>query len=140
MKKAIFLILIILTLSACSSSTEVSNNNFEKADRLEIINFHSSYQCYACNYIGDNIFEIIDRNFRNEYQSGKIVFKKINVDKSENKDLVDKYQARGSSLFFNAIYKDKDNISEDVNIWRMVGNDQSFELYIVRKINEILYD
>jgi hypothetical protein len=34
----------------------------------------------------------------------------------ENKDMVIKYQARGSSFFVNAITAGKDNIKEDVTV------------------------
>ncbi|HOZ53295.1 MAG TPA: nitrophenyl compound nitroreductase subunit ArsF family protein [bacterium] len=135
-------LIILLSLSACSIATGKSDNSAEKiekkAEKIEIINFHSTYQCYSCVYIGDTMFKIIEDQFKEDYQSGKIIFKKINVDKPENKDIVDKYQARGSSLFFNIIIDGKDNISEDTNVWRLVGNDQAFQNYIVKKINDNL--
>lgn len=135
-------LIILLSLSACSVATGESDNSTKKiekkAEKIEIINFHATYQCYSCVYIGDMMFKIIEEKFKEDYQSGKIIFKKINVDKSENKDIVNKYQARGSSLFFNIIIDGQENISEDTNVWRLVGNDQSFQNYIIKKINDQL--
>ena len=139
--KLFSLLMIIIILSACN--IEAKNNSLEtsstvKADKIEIINFHSTYQCYSCVYIGNIMFKIIDKRFKEEYQAGKITFQKINVDLPENKEISTKYQARGSSLFFNIIINNQDNISEDINIWRLIGNDQAFENYIIKKINEYL--
>ncbi len=140
--KLISLIALVLLLSACGlenkNGIETKSNEIKKAEKIEIYNFHSTNQCYSCVYIGDMMFKIVDTKFKEEYQSGKIVFKKINVDKPENKEVANKYQARGSSLFFNMIIDGKENISEDISVWRLVGNDQVFQNYIIKKINDNL--
>lgn len=136
------ILLTLLLLSACNKTASESVNSInkieKKAEKIEIINFHATYQCYSCIYIGDMMFKIIEEQFKEEYQSGKISFKKINVDLPENKDIVNKYQARGSSLFFNIIIDGQDNIQEDANVWRLVGNDQAFKNYIFNKITDNL--
>jgi len=136
---SIAIIFSIIILSACSKENEqIIEKSLKNADKIEIINFHATYQCYSCVYIGDIMFKIIEKNFKEEYQNGKIILKKIDVDKSENKDIVNKYEARGSSLFFNFITNDIEKIEEDTNIWRLVGNDQAFENYIIKKIRDNL--
>ena len=140
----LFLIFIfIFTFSACFNSELqriVYSNTTEtlKADKLEIIDFHSTYQCYSCVYIGDKTLEVLENNFAEEMQDGKISFQKINVDEVQNKEITNKYKARGSSLFFNVIIDDQDNISEDAAVWRLVGRDKDFEDYLVNKINNLI--
>jgi thioredoxin-related protein len=135
-----FLILIFaLSLSACSSD-EVQKIVYsipetEKVDKIKVIDFHSSYQCYSCIYLGNMTQDILERNFPEEMKNGEIVFKKINVDEAKNRETVLKYKARGSSLFFNFIINGEDNIEEDVSVWRLIGKDKEFEDYLVNKIN-----
>ncbi len=140
--KTSIILLILLLLSACTKVASEGANSInkieKKAEKIEIINFHATYQCYSCVYIGDMMFKIIEEQFKEEYQSGKISFKKINIDLPENKDIVNKYQARGSSLFFNIIIDGQENIQEDANVWRLVGNDQAFKNYIFNKITDNL--
>lgn len=140
--KTSIILLTLLLLSACTKAASEGANSInkieKKAEKIEIINFHATYQCYSCVYIGDMMFKIIEEQFKEEYQSGKISFKKINVDLPENKDIVNKYQARGSSLFFNIIIDGQENIQEDANVWRLVGNDQAFKNYIFKKITDNL--
>jgi hypothetical protein len=52
--------------------------------------------------------------------------------------MVIKYQARGSSLFVNAITAGKDNIEEDVTVWRLVSNKNQFISYFENKLNKLL--
>lgn len=140
--KTSIILLTLLLLSACTKAIGEGTNSInkieKKAEKIEIINFHATYQCYSCIYIGDMMFKIIEEQFKEEYQSGKISFKKINVDLPENKDIVNKYQARGSSLFFNIVIDGQENIQEDANVWRLVGNDQAFKNYIFNKITDNL--
>lgn len=140
--KLLSLFVLLIILSACSLETSgqdiKGSPEKAKAEKIEIVKFYSTNQCYSCIYVGDKVFEIVDKKFREEYQAGKIILKNINVDDPQNNDIVNKYQARGSSLFFNLIIDGQENISEDANVWRLVGNDQGFENYIVKKINDNL--
>ncbi len=139
----IFLILIlVLAFSACSNN-EIkkiiySDLEAKEVDKIEIVDFHFTYQCYSCVYVGSMTLEVLEKNFPKEMKKGEITFQKINVDEARNKEKVLKYKARGSSLFFNFIINGEDNIEEDVNIWRLIGKDKEFEEYLVNKINNFI--
>ncbi len=108
------------------------------AEKIEVVHFHATQQCWACITLGKYALKTIQEKFPEEYQKGTIVFKDINGELPENKDIVIKYQARGSSLFVNAIVSGKDNIEEDVNVWRLVANESQFVNYFQNKINKLL--
>lgn len=109
-----------------------------KADKIEVFHFHATQQCWSCITVGEYALKIIKEKFPEEYANGKIVFKDINGDLSENRELVQKYQARGSSLFVNAIVDNKDNIEEDVVVWRLITNEKRFKEYFESKLNKLL--
>ena len=108
------------------------------ADKIEVFHFHGANQCWSCITVGEYALKIIKNKFPEEYQSGKVVFKDINGELPENKEIVMKYQARGSSLFVNAISNGKDNIEEDITVWRLVSNQEKFTDYFENKLKTLL--
>ncbi|PIV00819.1 hypothetical protein COS55_02755, partial [Candidatus Shapirobacteria bacterium CG03_land_8_20_14_0_80_40_19] len=72
------------------------------------------------------------------YASGKIVYKDIDGELKENQEIVVKYQARGSSLFVNAIRDEQDNIEEDVTVWRLINSESQFISYFENKLSSLL--
>ena len=108
------------------------------ADKIEVVNFFGTQRCAACITLGKFTKKTLEEKFAPELESGKIVFREINGELPENRDIVIKYQARGSSLFINAIHGDKDNISEDVTVWRLVSNESQFVNYFENKLKTLL--
>lgn len=158
-KKIIILILATVTIGVIFFTAK-NNNNFNEtkkvsdktenikdesipvnqisADKIEVIHFHGTHQCWSCITVGEYALKTIRQKFLKEYNSEKIVFKDINGELPENKDIVTKYQARGSSLFVNSITNGKDRIEEDVNVWRLVNNEDQFINYFENKLNKLL--
>ena len=108
------------------------------AVKIEVIHFHATQQCWSCITVGEYALKTIKEKFPEEYASGAIVFRDIDAELPENRDLVVKYQARGSALFVNAITAGKDNIEEDVTVWRLVSNESQFISYFQDKLNKLL--
>lgn len=108
------------------------------AEKIEVVHFHATEQCWSCITVGEYALKTIKERFPQEYVNGTIVFKDINGELPENRDMVMKYQARGSSLFVNAITNGKDNIEEDVTVWRLVTNENKFIDYFENKLNKFL--
>jgi hypothetical protein len=107
-------------------------------DKIEVVHFHGTQQCVSCISVGKFALETIKIKFPTEYESGKIVFKDINGELSENQEIVLKYQARGSSLFINAIRGDVDDIKEDTTVWRLVSDESKYVLYFEDKLKTLL--
>lgn len=108
------------------------------ADKIEVVHFHGTHQCWSCITVGEYALRTIKDKFSEEYQSGKVVFRDINGELKENQEIVVKYQARGSSLFVNAIRDEKDDIAEDVTVWRLVNNEVQFVHYFEDKLKSLL--
>jgi len=108
------------------------------AEKIEVVHFHGTHQCWSCTTVGEYALKTIKEKFPEEYKNGTIIFKDVNGELPENKNMVMKYQARGSSLFVNAIKDGKDNIEEDITVWRLVGNENQFISYFQNKLNKLL--
>ena len=108
------------------------------ADKIEVVHFHATQQCWSCITVGEYALKIIKEKFPEEYASEKIIYKDINGELKENQEIVTKYQARGSSLFINAIRGKEDNIAEDTTVWRLVTNETLFTKYFEDKLKALL--
>lgn len=155
MKKIIFiplLLILAITLSACGNKSNVyyfdkdgnmtttkpAEAKVEVADKLEIVYFHRTARCYSCNAMGEYAANLINSRFAKQIENGKIAFKQLNVELPENKEMAVKYRASGSSLFINKIIDGKDNIEQDTNVWRYIGNEANFNKYLGDKISSYL--
>jgi len=134
------LIVGLLILAGCGQKTADQNlmSKVGGAEKIEVVHFHATQQCWSCITVGEYALKTIKEKFSEEYKSGKIVFKDINSELPANKDIVAKYQASGSSLFINAIKDGKDNIQEDVSVWRYVSNETTFINYFENKLRSLL--
>ena len=103
-----------------------------------MVHFHATQQCWSCITVGEYALKTIKEKFPEEYASGKIIFKDINGELKENQEIVVKYQAGGSSLFVNAIRGEKNDISEDVTVWRLVNSEAQYTTYFERKLKTLL--
>jgi len=121
-----------------TSATGSYSENIQKADKIEVVHFHATQQCISCITVGKYALKTIQEKFPEEFKNGKIVFKDINGELPENYDIVVKYQARGSSLFVNAIINGQDNIQEDVKVWRLIGDEKGYIDYFEEKLNKLL--
>jgi len=109
-----------------------------KADKIEVVHFHTTRQCYSCITIGKYAKKVVEEKLLEENKSNKVVFLDVNIDLEENEEIVSKFQARGSSLFVNVIYDDKNHIQEDTSVWRLVSNENQYLEYFENKLKEYL--
>lgn len=107
------------------------------ADKIEVVHFHGTQQCVSCITVGKFALKTIQDKFPAEYASGKIVFKDINGERPENEAIVTRYQARGSSLFVNAIRGEKDEITEDTTVWRLVNSEEQYLNYFEGRLKTL---
>jgi len=110
----IFTIPKYFTGNVTASGTEISG----EIAKVEVYHFHATSQCVTCKTVGANAEATVNTYFANELKSGKLVFAHINIDLPENKVLVDKYEAKGSSLMIGVYGKDGSfSKQEDTNVW-----------------------
>lgn len=119
-----------------SNAPKVQNS--KPAEKVQVFVFHSANRCYSCIAMGQYTKDTVEQKFPEELKSGKIEFKEINVDLPANREVAAKFRAAGSSLFINPIIDGKDNIKEEIQPWRLLGNKQAFSDYLSEKIKQIL--
>ena len=144
-KKIIIEILVVIAVFAVlaiaswgSPKPSQTSINDQKADKVEVFLFHATQRCPTCIRIGQLAKATVEERFSEQLNSGKIEFREINIDLSENKALAEKFRAGGSALFINAIKNEQDNITEDTMVWQLAGETVKFKDYLSCKIWNLL--
>lgn len=116
-----------------AGQTEVAS-----VEKIEIVDFHSNRRCFSCQTIEQFAQATLVEFFSEEMQEGKITFQSINVEEAGNEEIVQQYQARGSSLFINVIRNGENNISEETKVWQLVRDEEAYKKYFQEKIANLL--
>lgn len=74
--------------------------------KLEVFHFHPTRQCRSCQLLGDYANATVTTCFADELESGKVVFRHINLQLDENREVVRQYGAHSSSLWLGAYTSD----------------------------------
>lgn len=147
-RNSALLFLVILSLSfLISGCTNTANTtdpsstsiDIKNVDRLEIIYFHGTLRCYSCMLAGEFTNETINTHFKDELDSGVLVFKQVNLDLPENAEIVSKYGASGSSLWFGVHGNDNKFFAEqNTNVWYKINDKEEYITYLTELINKKL--
>src|SRR5680860_375009 len=133
-------VLILLAVFVVKPKNNAINNlNQTGATKVQVFLFHATQRCPTCIRIGQLAKATVEERFAEQFKSGKIEFREINIDLPENKSLAEKFQATGSALYINSIKNGQDSIVEDTMVWQLAsGYEIKFKDYLSNKLNIIL--
>ena len=114
------------------------NNSSIPADRVDVVYFHRTQQCYTCKYAEEGTQYAVETYFADELASGKLTFQSVDEQDSENAAIVQRYGAYTSQLFINTAKDGIDHIEEVTDIWLVIGDDDAFVEVVKSKIEESL--
>ena len=126
MKRTLLILLVVVLLSA---STVVSFA--EESPRVVAYYFHGTFRCYSCHFIEKNTELALKEFFDDELNSGKLIFKPVNVDKRENQHFTKDYQLYTKSVVLSLVKNDKEVKFKNLNkVWHYLRNKDEFYKYI----------
>lgn len=109
-----FLIFSFMLLIACKNEPKKETKTQDQSiSKIEVLDFHSTRRCITCNAIEANTKYTLETYFAKELKGGKITFQTVNVDEDINEKLAEKFEASGTSLFFNVI---KNGTERQINL------------------------
>ena len=106
--------------------------------KIEEFVFHATQRCISCINIGKYTKATIEEKFPQELKSGKITFKEINIDLTENQKLAKDYGVSGSSLYITTTKEGQISNEEDTTVWRLVTNEAQIKSYLEAKLRKLL--
>lgn len=99
-------------------------------EKVEIIHFHGTHQCYSCITVGQYAEETVSTYFAEEVKKGEVSFAHVNGELPENRELVLKYGITGSSLWIGVYDKKGFHKEENVNVWYKIQNKEDYAGYL----------
>ncbi len=137
MKKIIAsLIIFSFILISCNkeNKTKIDSNDLN-TDRIEVLEFYGKHRCTSCINIEHNTKETLKKFFKNEIENKQIVYKMIQWDDPKNDDLVNKYEAAGTSLIIHRV-KDGKEFIHDISDFAFKEN-ENINMF-VEKLQRVL--
>ena len=117
---------ILCVNHATGAPTQKSTQNYVAA-----YYFHGNYRCSNCYRIEQYSKEAIEQYFKNELDSGKLVFKIINIEEKGNEHFIKDYQLYTKSLIVSLVKNGKEvEFDNLVKVWEFLGNKQKFYDYV----------
>ena len=129
---------LIVAYGTPSGTPPPSNNSTGPADRVDVVYFHRTQQCYSCRYAEEGTNYTVKTYFADQLASGKLTFQSLDVQDSKNAAVVEKYGAYGSQLFINAVKDGADHIEQVTDIWLVIGDDEAFVEVVKNRIERSL--
>ncbi len=127
-----------VTITVSYQEQPNSNNSSGPADRVDVVYFHRTQQCYSCRYAEEGTRYTVETYFGDELANGKVTFQSIDVQDEANTEIINKYGAYTSSLFINTIKDSSDHIEQVTDIWLVIGDDDAFVEVVKSKIEKSL--
>jgi len=127
MKQFSLLVITIVSvvLFSCNGTAQKKEEIKEKvANKIEVIDFHSTHRCMTCNAIESSTKYTLDTYFSDELKNENITFQVVNVDEDKNYKLAEKFEATGTALFLNVIVDGEETQIDLTEFAFMKGNDQ----------------
>jgi hypothetical protein len=112
---------------AAAPVTSAVNGTVEK---VEVYHFHGSTQCASCIAVGNLAEKTVNENFRNDLDSGRLVFEHVNYDLPENADLATRYEVTGSSLWIGVYDAAGFHKQQNLAVWYMIDNESGYTQYL----------
>ena len=93
MRKILFILLVLIATAAMAQG--------KVKDHVEVVYFHGKQRCLTCMAIEKYAREVVDTDFARETQSGKVLFRTVDITTPEGAKLAKKYRVSWSSLYIN---------------------------------------
>jgi hypothetical protein len=110
------------------------------SNRVDVIYFHTKLRCVTCLCFEKQVTNLINKYYQSDIDSGRLIYRVLNVQEQQNVALAKKYVAVGSQLFINSVINDFDNIEDiqDIWSWDCVNNPSRFDVKIKSVIDAYL--
>ena len=137
-KHILILLAVIIGLTACASDAQKKEGTSK--DGVEVLYFHGKQRCATCQAIEEETKDLINSQFAEAVKSGKVRFRVVDITKSENEALADKYEITWSSLVI-VKYNNGKETAENLTQFAFANarsNPAQFKKELAAKINQML--
>ena len=140
-KRVIFFCIALALMISGSSAEQVPSeaSGSPQGNYVLVYYFHGDFRCVSCHRIETYTREAVDEYFGKEMNSGKLVFKTVNVDRRENQHFIKDYQLYTKSVVVSLVKDGKEAKYENLQaVWNYLRDKQSFFIYIKDEVGKYL--
>ena len=120
---------------APSPVTEVKAHN----SKLIAYYFHGTFRCTTCRTIEQYSHDAIQMYFAKELGTGKLEFRPVNVEESENRHFIQDYQLVTKSLVLSLVTDGKETKWKNLpDVWKLVRDKDKFFQYVKDEVDLFL--
>lgn len=140
-KRILFCLLtfLLMTTGCSAEQTPPQSTGNQAGSYVMVYYFHGNFRCSNCHRIEQYTKEAIEQYFKNELDSGKLVFKIVNIDEKQNRHFTEDYQLYTRSVVVSLIKDGKEikykNLTE---VWNYLRDKAGFLSYIKDEVNKYL--
>ena len=93
--------------------------------------FHGNARCRRCRLMEAYAGEALKNGFPKELKSGKLVWRRVNTDREENRHFITDYELVTKSLVLSEVRKGKEKRWKNLKeIWQLVGDKASYIKFV----------
>ena len=101
--------------------------------------FHGTFRCTTCRTIEKYSHDAIQQYFSIELDDGKLEFRPVNVEESENRHFIQDYQLFSKSLVLSLVTDGKEAKWKNLtDIWTLVKDKDKFFQYVKNEVEGFL--
>lgn len=124
---------------APDASSENGGKAVAQVPALTIYYFHGHVRCTNCINFEHFTEELLKKDFAEDFKSGRIQWKVINVDLPENGHYVNEYKLFTKSLVLvRHPASGKNSFKNLTDIWKFAGDKAQFQAYVKSEIEKML--
>ena len=115
--------------------SKTENEDVQQNNQLIVYYFHGDKRCPTCHKLETYAKEALDVYFADEIASKKIVWKVINIDRTENSHFIQDYKLVTKSVVLSEVANGKEVGWKNLDqIWQKVGDKDGYLQYIRESI------
>lgn len=126
--------------AAPATATSVSPATTAPAPAQEqvlVYYLHATIRCSSCNWIERTAREVLQENFAEEMQRGRVVWRTASFQREE--ELARKYDVASSTIVLVKLQGGKEARFERLDkVWQLVGDAQGFSSYVSEAVRSFL--
>ena len=119
--------------------TEASSVAADGEERVVVYYFHGNMRCAACRAMEDYAEEALDSGFATDLDSGRLVFREVNVEAPGNLQYIREFQLMNRSIvaarYIDGQRQDWKNLEQ---VWQLLNNKSAFLDYVRGEIQGML--
>ena len=105
---------------------------------VDVVYFHRTQRCTACQSAGRFTRETVETYFANHLQSGVMSFRELDVEKPENAAVARKYDASGSALYLGVLMNGVEYLCPVEDIWFYTNSKSLFIAFLQKTLSPLV--